>query len=95
MCQGDFQPILRQQCGKPIGPLDGGHGSVVEVFAQSDGRSFRFVAQAIEIDVDQREPAAVFVDQDEGRTADFLLRQAQAAGDAPHERRLACSEFTL
>ena len=54
------------------------------------------IVQAIEIDVEQRQPAAaVFLDQRERRAADLVAARRRAFGQAAHERRLPRSEVAV
>ncbi len=82
--------MLRGQRGPdPIGPFDEGPASSVEVFVRTEALKFRFAAESIGVEVENRQAAAVFVDQYERRAEDCPPIDARRRGDRLHQSRLA------
>jgi len=77
----------------PLGPLDR-HDAVrgQRIEAEVVHLAWR---QAVEIDVIERQAAAVFLDQRERRAAHLVRVDAQTSGEAAYERRLARAQLAI
>jgi hypothetical protein len=71
--QLNFKAILWQHRTGPVGPFNRCNYRPGQVFFQSDRLDLAQRVKAIEIDVSQMEPAAIFVDKHKGRAADIFL----------------------
>jgi hypothetical protein len=85
MGQSHLQPVLWEQGGKPVRPLHRRDRPAGEIILQPDRLGFRAGAQSIEVDVNQRKPATVFMDQHEGRAADRIRRYSQSGRDPSNQ----------
>ena len=70
MNQFDLEAVIREQCRETVGPLDDRSRPVGKLLAQSDGERLRFMTQAVQIDMNERNPTVIFVNQDECRAGD-------------------------
>lgn len=92
VAQLHFQTVVRQDSGGFVSPLDGNYSWSCEVIAESDGLRFLHRVETIEIDMCERKPSVVFVQEYERRTADILRGCAEPYGDATDKRRFAGSQ---
>jgi hypothetical protein len=90
----EVKPIDWQDVRKLVGPFDCRDDVSLKVLLQADPLGFGFAPQSIEIHMNHREPALVFVDQDEGRAGHLVRRRAQACGNSTHESRFPGAEFS-
>jgi len=94
MAQLHFEAVVRQDPGVLVGPFDRNDGCSGEVISESNGLSFFPRVKTVQIDMCQRKPAAVFVQEHEGWTADGFGGRAEPCGNASDKRSLACSQGT-
>jgi len=73
---------------KSIGPFNHRDSVVVEVIVQPDPLDLSLVVQSIKIEMENRQPALVFVNQREGG-AGHLVIAVEASDEAFNELRLA------
>lgn len=70
MHQGDLHTIGRQCRAGFLGPLDGNDPAAVKIVGPSEMVKVQDRFRAIQIDMGQREAAAILVDEHKGRAAD-------------------------
>lgn len=94
MAQLHFKTVIRQDPGGLVGPFDRNDGCSGEVISESNALRFFPRAETVQIDMCQGKPTAVFVQEDEGWTADGLRGRAETCGNASDKRSFACSQGT-
>ncbi len=94
MAQLHFEAVVRQDPRGPVGPFDRNDGCSGEVISESNGLSFFPRVQTVQIDMCQGKPTAVFVQENEGWTADGLCGRAETCGNASDKCGFACSQGT-
>jgi len=91
----DAQMFRRQATGHPIGPLQQTNAFPRKVFVRSEIEKLRLGAQAIGIEVINRQAAVVLLDEHEGGTGDSAaVRDAQPFGDGADQVRLAGAQLS-
>ena len=94
VAQLHFEAVIRQDFWRLVGPFDCDDGRPCEVITKSNGfRLFRRV-KTIQIDMCQGQPAAVFVQEHKGRTADRRRGCAKTCGDSSDKYGFASSQRT-
>ena len=94
MAQLHFEAVVRQDPGGPVCPFDRNDGCSGEVILESNGFRFFSRAEPVQIDMCQGKPTAVFVQENEGWTADGFGGRTEPCGNASDKRSFACSQGT-
>ena len=85
--------IVRQQVGDTFRPFDDEHAVAFEVLFESECYKVLNPLQAVEVGVEERDPAGVFEDVVERRRDDFI-RYTESTAHAAGDNGFPCSEFT-
>jgi len=72
VAQLNFKAIRREHRTAPVGPFNRCNRGPGQVFFQSDRLDLGQRVEAIEIDVGQGDPAAIFMDEHKGWAADIF-----------------------
>ena len=64
--QLNMKPFLGHKAAQSVRPFDHGESRSVEIFQQAKILDLRFIAQPIEIQVIERQPPRIFVQEAEG-----------------------------
>jgi hypothetical protein len=89
----DVEPPRGQRITEPVGPFDERDPGRLAVVDQPAGEGVRGIGEAVEIEVEQRQPAHVLGHEDERRRGD-RVRDAQPRPERLGEMRLAGAEVT-
>ena len=93
MDQVHIQSVLREHGGKPICPLNGRDSPAGEILLQPNRLRVRGGAQPIKVDMNQRKPTTILVDQHKGRATDRSRRYAKAGGNSPDQGGFAGAQI--
>jgi len=93
MGEPHFKSVIRKQLRKTVCPFNGDGRVIRKVIGQSDRFSFFSRLQPIQVDMNDRKPSLVFMDQQERRTRDSSSWDSKASHDPADQRCLACSKF--
>jgi hypothetical protein len=91
MAQLHFEAVVRQDPGGLVGPFDCNDGCSGEVIIESNSLRVFPRAEPVQIEMGQGKPTAIFMQEDEGWTADGIRRRAKTCGNASDKHGFACS----
>jgi hypothetical protein len=94
MAQLHFEAVVRQDPGSLVGPFDRNDGCSREVILESNSLRVFPRAEPVQIEMGQGKPTAIFMQEDEGWTADGIRGRAETCGNASDQHSFACSQGT-
>jgi hypothetical protein len=94
MGEPHFKSVIRKQLGKPICPLNGDSHVIRKVIGQSNRFGFFRSLQSVQVDMNDRKPPLVFMDEQERRTRDRSCWDSEASHDPADQCCLTSSQFT-
>jgi hypothetical protein len=89
-----FKAIIRQDAGSFISPFDRHDRRPAEIISDTDRFRLLQGVEPVEVDMRERQPAAIFMQEHERRAADSFGRRPESGRYPAYERSLACSERT-
>ena len=95
MFQPNIQSVMRQCARRLVGPFDCSDVIVIEILVEAQRPYFLFAPYAIKIGMDQRQAAAVFLNEHEGGAANHGRIGPQSFRNSPHQGCLSRSHETV
>jgi hypothetical protein len=88
----DFEVVGGEAIADAVGPFDEGEAARFKIFFGAELEELVCVAEAISVEVVDREAAVVFVHEDERGASSLVARNSECGGDGLDQARFASAE---
>lgn len=94
MAQLHFQAVRREESQCFVGPFNGDDSRSGQIVIETDRFRVSQRIDTIQIEMGQREPATILVEEHECRAAHRFCGRAEPCGDSADQRGFSCSKRT-